>query len=221
MIMKKILLAFALTAAVMTAGAQIKELEPAEVFEWADPATIVEEEECEGCPEEEDCEGCPEDDEGDSASDCFPITKIKATSRLAPQGKNNYDEKNLNDYDPFTAWVEGVKGYGIGEKVTFYLEYAYDFSSLYIYNGYTKSKAAWKNNSRVKKLKVSYDGKPMFILNLKDEMGGQYFEIGDALHKGRTNQMHEYTVTFEILDVYKGDKYDDTAISAIRFGGCY
>lgn len=61
----------------------------------------------------------------------------------------------------------------------------------------------------------------MFILNLKDEMGGQYFEIGDALHKGRTNQMHEYTVTFEILDVYKGDKYDDTAISAIRFGGCY
>lgn len=61
MIMKKILLSFALTAAVMTAGAQIKELEPAEVFEWADPATIVEEEECEGCPEEEDCEGCPED----------------------------------------------------------------------------------------------------------------------------------------------------------------
>jgi hypothetical protein len=30
-----------------------------------------------------------------------------------------------------------------------------------------------------------------------------------------------FTVTLEILDVYKGDKYDDTAISEITFGGCY
>lgn len=108
-----------------------------------------------------------------------------------------------------------------GAQVTFSLEYAYDFSGINIINGYSKSKTAWKNNSRVKKLKLSVNGEPKFILNLKDQMGGQYFDIGNALFKDRVNEMHNYTVTFEILDVYEGDKYDDTAITSIGFGSCY
>ena len=183
--MKKILLLFALTAAVMTANAQVKELEPYYISEWIDPATFVKEE----------CEGCPEDGEGDSAQDCFPVTNIKATSRLASQGANNYNEKNLYDEDFKTSWVEGVKGYGIGEKITFTLEDVYaGATGIIITNGYSKSPTAWKNNSRVKKLKLSVDG---------DEM------------------TRTFTVTLEILDVYKGDKYDDTAISEVLFLGCY
>lgn len=210
--MKKILLTFAFAAAVMTAGAQVKELEPSHISEWIDPATIVHEE----------CDGCPEDGEGDTEQDCFPVTNIKATSRLASQGSNNYDEKNLYDYNNFTPWVEGVKGYGIGEKISFTLEDVYaGFTGISIVNGYSKSKAAWKNNSRVKKLKVSYDGTPKYILNLKDQMGGQYFDFGVALNEDGDNLEGTFTVTLEILDVYKGDKWDDTAISEVTFGGCH
>lgn len=210
--MKKILLAFALTAAVMTANAQVKELEPYYISEWIDPATFVKEE----------CEGCPEDGEGDSAQDCFPVTNIKATSRLAPQGKNNYEEKNLYDYNHLTPWVEGVKGYGIGEKATFTLEdVTAGFRGISIVNGYSKSKVAWKNNSRVKKLKVSYDGRPMFILNLKDQMGEQHFDFDNVLNEDDDELVRTFTVTIEILDVYKGDKYDDTAISEVEFLGCH
>ena len=202
--MKKILLSFALTAAVMTAGAQVKELEPDDVFELSEPEEIN-----------------PEDGD-DGPQDCFPVTNIKATSRLASQGANNYNEKNLYDEDFKTSWVEGVKGYGIGEKITFTLEdVTAGFMGINIVNGYSKSPTAWKNNSRVKKLKLSVDGEPKFILNLKDQMGGQYFDIGNALFKDRVNEMHNYTVTFEILDVYEGDKYDDTAITSIGFGSCY
>ena len=65
------------------------------------------------------------------------------------------------------------------------------------------------------------DGEPKFILNLKDQMGGQYFDFGMALNADMDNLDGDFTVTLEILDVYKGDKWDDTAISEVTFGGCY
>ena len=202
--MKKILLSFALTAAVMTAGAQVKELEPDDVFELTEPEAVN-----------------PEDGD-DGPQDCFPVTNIKATSRLASQGANNYNEKNLYDEDFKTSWVEGVKGYGIGEKITFTLEdVTAGFMGINIVNGYSKSPTAWKNNSRVKKLKLSVDGEPKFILNLKDQMGTQYFDWAEVINVDGDEMTHTFTVTLEILDVYKGDKYDDTAISEVLFLGCY
>ncbi len=216
--MKKILLTFAFAAAVMTAGAQVKELEPENSYTIPDYAQFLKNKQAAA----EECDGCPEDGEGDNEQDCFPVTNIKATSRLAPQGNNNYDEKNLYDYNNYTPWVEGTKGYGIGEKITFTLEDVNaGFTGIYITNGYPKSKTAWQNNSRVKKLKLSYDGTPMYILNLKDEMGRQIFNWEKALNIDGDELVRTFTVTLEILDVYKGDKYDDTAISEITFGGCY
>ncbi len=204
--MKKILLSFALTAAVITAGAQVKELEPDDVFELTEPEEIN-----------------PEDGD-DGPQDCFPVTNIKATSRLASQGANNYNEKNLYDEDFKTSWVEGVKGYGIGEKITFTLEDVYaGATGIIITNGYSKSPTAWKNNSRVKQLKFSVDGEPKYILNLKDQMGDQVFRWDEdgAVNEDGDKLVGTFTVTLEILDVYKGDKYDDTAISEVLFLGCY
>ena len=40
------------------------------------------------------------------------VTPVSASSTLEPQGSSNYDMKNLNDYDPMTAWIEGKPGYG-------------------------------------------------------------------------------------------------------------
>ena len=216
--MKKILLTFAFAAAVMTAGAQVKELEPENSYTIPDYAQFLKNKQAAA----EECDGCPEDGEGDNEQDCFPVTNIKATSRLAPQGNNNYDEKNLYDYNHLTPWVEGVKGYGIGEKATLTLEdVTAGFRGISIVNGYSKSKVAWKNNSRVKKLKVSYDGRPMFILNLKDQMGEQHFDFDNVLNEDDDELVRTFTVTIEILDVYKGDKYDDTAISEVEFLGCH
>jgi hypothetical protein len=204
--MKKILLTAGMCASMLTASAQVKELEPFSVSELQNPAAVQEE------------------DGDDGPQDCFPVTNITATSRLAPQGNNNYNEKNLYDYNDFTPWVEGVKGYGIGEKVTFTLEdVSAGFTGISITNGYSKNQTAWKNNSRVKKLKLSVDGREKFILNLKDQMGEQVFQFGDdvVLNVVDGEFQEVFTVTIEILDVYKGIKYDDTAISEVTFLGCY
>ena len=141
--------------------------------------------------------------------------KITASSRLASQGANNYNEKNLHDDHANTPWVEGVKGYGIGEWV----EYTFKaenprINTIKIVNGYGKSQSAFNNNSRVKKLKVYIKGKPYAILNLEDCRCVQSFVIDPV-----TDANKEWTMKFEIVDVYKGDKWDDTAISEIYFDG--
>jgi len=40
----------------------------------------------------------------------------KESSSLVSQGKSTYGSKNLYDWDPRTAWVEGDSGYGIGHS---------------------------------------------------------------------------------------------------------
>ena len=105
--------------------------------------------------------------------------KIKASSSLG----DSYKAEFANDLSYKTAWVEGKKDEGIGE----YLEYYFKNDSpriteIIISNGYMKSEETWKNNNRVKKLKLYVNGVPFGILNLKDSRTDQYFEVGTLGH---------------------------------------
>ena len=139
--------------------------------------------------------------------------KIKASSSLGV----SYKAKFANDLSYKTAWVEGKKDEGIGE----YLEYYFKNDSpriteIIISNGYMKSEETWKNNNRVKKLKLYVNGVPFGILNLKDSRTDQYFEVGTLGHNKNGTDL---ILKFEILEVYKGNKYNDTAITEIYFDG--
>uniref|UniRef100_UPI001C9E7317 NADase-type glycan-binding domain-containing protein n=1 Tax=Saccharicrinis aurantiacus TaxID=1849719 RepID=UPI001C9E7317 len=151
--------------------------------------------------------------------------EVSASSYLKSQGTNSYDPKNAHDLNYKNAWIEGVDGYGIGE----YLLYTFEGASprineIIVINGYVKSKAAWENNSRVKKLKVYIDNKPYAILSLKDMRCSQSFKIEPIGNSNRTDidalkMKPDWTLKFEILEVYEGLKYDDVAISEIYFSG--
>ena len=139
--------------------------------------------------------------------------KIKASSLLG----DSYKAKFANDLSYKTAWVEGKKDEGIGE----YLEYYFKNDSpriteIIISNGYMKSEETWKNNNRVKKLKLYVNGVPFGILNLKDSRTDQYFSVGTLGHNKNGTDL---ILKFEILEVYKGSKYNDTAITEIYFDG--
>ncbi len=142
--------------------------------------------------------------------------QLKASSTLAPQGKTNYSASNVCDDDPRTAWVEGNSDYGIGE----YLEMEWipmSDGEISILNGYQSSKYVWENNSRVKMMKVSVDGKEVCSIELADAMGVQKFKIPGLVKT--TDKGHEYNIggpiRFTISEVYPGLKYKDTAISGI------
>jgi hypothetical protein len=143
--------------------------------------------------------------------------KVFASSELKSQGKNNYTAKSANDFSYKTAWVEAKEDTGIGE----YIEYSFKnlsprITSIIISNGYMKSDLAWKNNNRVKSLKLYVNGKAHSILKLSDTKTDQEFKVGTLGHNPNGEDL---VLRFEILEVYRGDKYNDTAITEIYFDG--
>jgi hypothetical protein len=142
---------------------------------------------------------------------------VTASSFLTPSGNVDYKPKNAHDFSFKTAWTEGVKGYGIGE----YLEYYFTntcprVTEIKIYNGYVKSNKAWEENSRVKTIKMYVNNTSYAILNLKDTKAEQTFTVEPL---GRRTDGKDLILKFEIVDVYKGTKFDDVVITELFFGG--
>lgn len=165
---------------------------------------------------------------------CGADYKTKVSSSLKPSGNITYSKDNLGDDDIRKAWVEGVKGYGIGEYIEFIFPYyAPRATSCKIVNGYNKNESTWRNNSRVKTFNIYEDDKLMAIVNLQDTRNLQTFNLphpfpnrGDnetgALYYDTENgekMIRPVILKFVITEVYKGDKYDDTAISELIFDG--
>jgi hypothetical protein len=144
-------------------------------------------------------------------NDCAQgVSPVHASSTLKGQGSKNYNIGNLSDDNPMTAWVEGVKGYGIGES--------FEVKAItvnVIYNGYQSSPQNWKYNSRVKRFKVYRHGEAICYLDLTDEMGAQHFELPHYV-----NWETKQNFKFEIVEVYKGDKWEDVCISHLDHIAC-
>lgn len=151
-------------------------------------------------------------------SDSYSIDSIFASSVLAAQGKASYDPQKATDNKP-TAWVEGMPDHGVGESISMrypMLEKDEPINSITIFNGFQKSESLYKKNSRVKTLRLLVNGTPAYDLQLADTMKGQSFSIdivpGDRL---------PVIITLQIMAVYPGEQYTDTAITEIQFDGIW
>ena len=151
------------------------------------------------------------------------VDTVTATSSLPPQGNYQYEIDNIFDLNYKTAWVEGVPGYGIGEKITYHFPGDHPrVTEIIVVNGYVVSEEAWFNNSRVKTLNVYYNDELFATLHLKDTKNDQVFRfdpIGSRNFVQDVENATDWTLTFEIMNVYEGDLYDDTAISELYFDG--
>ncbi|MCF6334908.1 MAG: hypothetical protein L3J12_04140, partial [Spirochaetales bacterium] len=105
-------------------------------------------------------------------------------------------------------WVEGVDGPGIGEKLT--ISFTEPSGDIVVLNGFVdrNRKHLFKANNRVK------------TAIIRSEDSGEPFEFEyhfedmvrvDEIRFPRTAEK----VIFEIKDVYSGEKWDDTCISAV------
>ena len=93
--------------------------------------------------------------------------------------------------------------------------YSNEVNKIAIINGNAKTDELWKNNSRVKKIKLTIDDKVEYILELEDSKDLQLFDINyknDSITK-RLN------LKFEILEVYSGEKYQDTCLTSLYLSG--
>ena len=144
------------------------------------------------------------------------VKKVTASSCLAPQGKFTYAGKNAHDFSHESVWA--TKGKGVGQSLTYTFEGKCPrITAVKILNGHVKNATAWRANSRVKRLRMYYNGKPYAILELQDSRSMQYFPVGTLGY--HDSKKPNWTLKFEILDVYPGDKYGDTVISELYFDG--
>jgi len=148
-----------------------------------------------------------------------------------------YSAGNISDNDPKTAWVEGVKGTGIGEVL---IVPCLDLSRpVKIWSGYGKSESAFTANCRPKKIRTvivradpggfsqygkNYENLKVIaegVVSLSDKNQYQNLAIPKFTFDSffsktfNTYKKYEYILGIEILEVYQGTKYDDTCISEI------
>lgn len=103
-------------------------------------------------------------------------------------------------------WVEGAKGNGINETIS--IEFNNPVYSFSILNGYAdvQNMKLFKENSRVKKLKVEdLTNKLEYTMAFEDKVYFNYLELSKPSN----------SIKLTILEVYEGTKYQDTCISAL------
>jgi hypothetical protein len=152
---------------------------------------------------------------------CPHSVSLTTSSTLPPQGSSRYDAKNLLDEDNSTAWVEGAANFGLKEKIQFVLNKDKIGDSFLFVNGFAKSKDTWKNNNRVKLLSctINSTAHARFIFDDSDKV--QKFRMFPQWLKFPELKEGDQ-IEFYIEEIYKGDKYDDTAITLfIPEGECY
>lgn len=150
---------------------------------------------------------------------------VKTSSSLKPLENNSYQAENLIDGSPKTAWVEGVAGIGVGEYIRLTFSntkfsnakelHSIKLSELKILNGYCKDQITWENNARVKILKMYINNKPLNLIELYDTKTLQSLHF-DSLYLADGDE-----IRLEIVDIYRGQKYEDTAISELILVGEY
>ena len=67
----------------------------------------------------------------------------------------------------------------------------------------------------MKKLKLTIDGRKEYILELEDTMNPQLFDIRYE-QEPNLDKLDAIKAEFEILEVYKGEKYEDTVITTLK-----
>ncbi len=144
------------------------------------------------------------------------VKSVTASSCLSPNKKFDYKGENAHDFSHESVWA--TKGKGIGESLTYTFEGKCPrITTVEILNGHVKSEEAWKANSRVKKLRVWYNNQPYAILALEDSRTLQSFDVGILGYHDEAKP--DWTLKFEILEVYPGSKYGDTVIAELYFDG--
>ena len=144
------------------------------------------------------------------------VKSINASNCLKPTSKFNYEGKNAHDFNHESVWA--TEGIGVGQNLTYTFEgKCPHITTVKILNGHVKNETAWRANSRVKKMRMYYNGRPYAILALDDSRTLQCFDVGTLGY--HDDSKPDWTLKFEIIEVYPGTKYGDTVIAELYFDG--
>ena len=154
------------------------------------------------------------------------MRNVVADSELK-EGTSVYSAINLIDGNYATPWVEGASDFGKNQKIKlnlfgnpskFSASNYETVTHLYLLNGFRKNEKTYYENNRIKTLRLWVNGKDCGTVELKDRPfkvinDFNFAYEADLLNNERLTKVK--SIEIEILDVYKGTKYNDTCISEI------
>ena len=135
-------------------------------------------------------------------------------SSVSYNEKAKYNVKDLIAGGLYKPWCSAVgKAEEASVTCTFKLgKRAID--GITIANGYCHTEKQWRNHGRVAKMQLMVDGKLYKTFDLKDIPEDQYLDVYSISPKANGEPIE---LTFKILKVYPGDKYNDVSISHLSF----
>jgi hypothetical protein len=124
-----------------------------------------------------------------------------------PSKSHNYLIKNIFDNDLKTFWSEGNPD-GLG-SIHIKTDKQIKFNKLKIKNG--SSANTFSRNNRIKKINLIYNQNinERIPLVIKDTLDYQIIDLNKTVNTD--------SIVLEILDIYKGSKWNDTCLSELKF----
>jgi len=144
--------------------------------------------------------------------------ELSVSSSLPPDEEKGwtYDAENLRDKDRNTAWMEGAKGPGIGQWVSFVFPDMVTVTKIGIIPGYDRVEAdaigdRFYKNCRVKEIEVLFSDGEVLKFSLKDKRKMQYFKVP---------KIKTRFVKITITDAYtEGARWNDNGMSEVEIWG--
>jgi hypothetical protein len=144
-----------------------------------------------------------------------PQASARASSVLPADRTASYEPWKAIDGNLATAWVEGVRGPGIGETLTLDFPDTVEITHIGIAVGYDRDQETFVANNRVRRAAITFSSGYHIDQSFRDVRGRQEFTI---------NPPEEWlaeadSLTIAITDVYPGAHYDDTPIAEVEVWG--
>lgn len=145
---------------------------------------------------------------------------VTASSTLPPGSTSNYSPDNLIDGTE-ASWSEGAKGSGVGEYISVDFRYPDQLKYVMLKNGFGKKKY-WESNGRIKRMKISDENGVSRTIELCDSPDMKVYGLLDLTEDENgtlwpSEPLSGSSYTFEILEVYPGEKWEDACITEMDF----
>jgi len=143
------------------------------------------------------------------------LWSAEATSVLKEEGKPGdfLGAGKAIDGDISTAWAEGADGAGIGESLTIDFGREREIYYVSMIPGFAKSREIYYGNNRVKNARFEMADGSVFGHEFDDHARLHEIEFIDETDYPEPDGIVTSWIKITILDVYLGDRWDDTCIS--------
>lgn len=147
-------------------------------------------------------------------------TEVKTTTKAEPSGGMTYDAANIIDGNMKTCWLSATDGKNEDIEITIDLEEVEGItqavvSDIYFFSGNRKDYQTWKDYNRIKKVTMMVNDLPYGEIKFEDTYKQQSID----LDKFKIDRSRRCRIRIRIVDVYKGNKYNQLAVSDIQLLG--